>query len=120
MSVVDELLAGIDASHLSPASQELLKEFLNDHGSTIQAIGPELLEQVFSSILSEEKADPAWDALVAGLDPVAIQAMLTKIGVEMDELTTQRQALIAKIQSLVSAMETLGVQVLARLFLAAI
>lgn len=120
MSVIEELMAGIDASHLSPATQELLKEFLNDHGSTIQAIGPEVLEQILSSFLSEEKADPAWDNLVEGLDPVAIQSMLTKIGIEMDEQVSQRQALIAKIQSLTAAMETLGIQVLARLLLAAI
>lgn len=120
MTVVEELLAGINASHLSPASQELLKEFLNDHASTIQAIGPDMLEQILGSILSEEKASPAWDSLVAGLDPVAVQTMLVKIGSDLDEQVSQRQALIAKIQSLTSAMETLGIQLLARLFLAAI
>lgn len=120
MSVIEELQAGIDASHLSPATQELLNEFLNDHGSTLQAIGPELLEQILGSFLSEDKADVAWDKLVAELDPVAIQAMLVKIGAEMDEQAAERETLVIKIKSLVAAMETLGVQLLARLFLAAI
>ncbi len=120
MSLADEILAGIESSGLSPASQELLKEFLNDYGNTLQAMGPEILEQILGSVLTEDKASPEWDALVANLDPTALNAMLAKIGVEMDAQVTQRQNAVTQIENLIKALETLGLQLVTRLILAAI